>query len=64
MASNEKVNEKKEVKEERKFTKQNILQSNKYRNRRDFLNVVLNDNEEYPESYIKKIIKDKLGEVI
>ena len=47
--------------EETKFVKSQIISSDKYKNRADLLNVLLEDDKEYTLSEIEKKIEDFLG---
>lgn len=53
------------IKEESKFTKEQILSSEKYANRRDALGVVLSDDESYTleqvDSLLDKFMKGKVN---
>ena len=53
-----------EIKQEALFTKEQILVSEKYKNRRDVLGVVLADNKQYTlenvDSLIEKFMKGKV----
>lgn len=54
----------KEKKSEDVFSKEQILQSKKYRDRRDLLSVLLTDNESYSFKAVDDIIKKFMeGEV-
>ena len=41
-----------------KFSKNSFLQSEKYRNRRDLLSVLLKDNESYTENQVNEKINE------
>ena len=47
--------------EETKFVKSQIVSSDKYKNRADLLNVLLEDDKEYTLSEIDKKLEDFLG---
>ena len=47
--------------EETKFVKSQIISSDKYKNRADLLNVLLEDDKEYTLSEIDKKLEDFLG---
>ena len=47
--------------EETKFVKSQIISSDKYKNRADLLNVLLEDDKEYTLSEIEKKLEDFLG---
>ena len=47
--------------EETKFVKSQIVSSDKYKNRADLLNVLLEDDKEYNLSEIDKKLEDFLG---
>lgn len=47
--------------EETKFVKTQIISSDKYKNRADLLNVLLEDDKEYTLSEIDKKLEDFLG---
>ena len=47
--------------EETKFVKNQIISSDKYKNRADLLNVLLEDDKEYTLSEIDKKLEDFLG---
>ena len=47
--------------EETKFVKSQIISSDKYKNRADLLNVLLEDDKEYNLSEIDKKLEDFLG---
>lgn len=47
--------------EETKFVKSQIISSDKYKNRADLLNVLLEDDKEYTLSEIEKKIEDFLS---
>ena len=47
----------KEESTETKYLKEQIIKSNKYKNRVDILNVLLKNNEQYTLSEVDKIIK-------
>lgn len=59
------VVKKKETKQEFKFNKEQILASNKYKNRRDVLDVLLADGVEYTlkevETLLEKFMKGKVN---
>jgi len=63
MADNKNSEEKAVVKEE-KYIKSQIVGSDRYRNRADILNVLLEDNTDYTLSEIDKKLKDFLGKEV
>ena len=50
--------------EETKFVKSQIIGSDKYKNRADLLNVLLDDDKEYMLSDVDKKLKDFLGKEV
>ena len=50
--------------EETKFVKSQIISSDKYKNRADLLNVLLEDDKEYTLSEIDKKLEDFLGKEV
>lgn len=48
------VNKEEEKKEKMRYTKQKILSSKQFANRRDLLSVILKDDMEYTEEQVKK----------
>ena len=51
-------------KEETKFIKSQIIGSDKYKNRADLLNVLLEDDKEYTLSDVNKELEDFLGKEV
>ena len=67
MADNKKSEENSEEKavgKEEKYIKSQIVGSDRYRNRADILNVLLEDNTDYTLSEIDKKLKDFLGKEV
>ena len=67
MADNKKSEENSEAKavvKEEKYIKSQIVGSDRYRNRADILNVLLEDNTDYTLSEIDKKLKDFLGKEV
>lgn len=67
MADNKKSEENSEEKavvKEEKYIKSQIVGSDRYRNRADILNVLLEDNADYTLSEIDKKLKDFLGKEV
>ena len=50
--------------DETKFVKSQIIGSDKYKNRADILNVLLEDDKEYTSSDVDKKLKDFLGKEV
>ena len=50
--------------EETKFVKSQIISSDKYKNRADLLNVLLEDDKEYTLSDVDKKLEDFLGKEV
>jgi len=54
-----------EIKENDKFSKKQLLKSNYYKDKKDLINALLNDNEYYSKDEANKIIDNYLkGSVI
>ena len=67
MADNKKSeenSEEKAVAKEEKYIKSQIVGADRYRNRADILNVLLEDNTDYTLSEIDKKLKDFLGKEV
>lgn len=67
MADNKKSeenSEKKAVAKEEKYIKSQIVGSDRYRNRADILNVLLEDDTDYTLSEVDKKLKDFLGKEV
>ena len=72
MADNDSVENKAQAKkestenksEETKFVKSQIIGSDKYKNRADILNVLLEDDKEYTLSDVDKKLEDFLGKEV
>ncbi len=67
MADNKKAeenSEEKAVPKEEKYIKSQIVVSDRYRNRADILNVLLEDDKEYTLSEVDKKLKDFLGKEV
>ena len=67
MADNKKSEENSEEKavvKEEKYIKSQIVGSDRYRNRADILNVLLEDNTDYTLSEVDKKLKDFLGKEV
>lgn len=62
--NSEENSEEKAVAKEEKYIKSQIVRSDRYRNRADILNVLLEDNTNYTLSEIDKKLKDFLGKEV
>nr|DAX84420.1 MAG TPA: hypothetical protein [Caudoviricetes sp.] len=62
--NSEENSEEKAVIKEEKYIKSQIVGSDRYRNRADILNVLLEDNTDYTLSEIDKKLKDFLGKEV
>ena len=62
--NSEENSEEKAVTKEEKYIKSQIVGSDRYRNRADILNVLLEDNTDYTLSEIDKKLKDFLGKEV
>lgn len=52
------------MKKEEKYFKEEFLKCEEFKNNKDLLNYILEDNKEYTKEEIKKIIKTYLEEII